>query len=143
MNRGQGREIRNTEHDYKDLRRIKAWIPITGRSIQHKNVGFLFKVSDNSEYQEDFFPICRQRQREKDSTRKSGSLRTLNLQVLGILLDISFRTQSRALVGLDENPLIDSKVSGVEFESRASDTLISKDSKGKVMVLSNAVTDSN
>lgn len=46
-------------------------------------------------------------------------------------------------MGLDENPLIDSKVSGVEFESRASDTLISKDSKGKVMVLSNAVTDSN
>lgn len=48
--------MRNTEHDDKDLKSIKAWIKITGHSILHQNVGFLFKVSDNSEYQEEFFP---------------------------------------------------------------------------------------
>lgn len=46
-------------------------------------------------------------------------------------------------MGLDENFLIDSKVFGVEFESRVSDILILKDLKGKVMVFLNVVIDFN
>lgn len=94
-----------------------------------KNVGFLFRVSNNSEYQGDFHPICWQRQRGKDSAR-SGYFRRWNLWVLGISLDVCFRDTVQVSGGLGVRILsMIMRSLGVELESRGSGTQIFKKKK--------------
>lgn len=130
-----------SQKDQALIHNFRTFYPI------QKNVGFLFRVSNNSEYQGDFHPICWRRQRGKDSAQ-SGYFRRWNLWVLGISLDVCFRDTVQVSGGLGVRLLsMIMRSLGVELESRASGTQIfkkkKKGSKRRVLMLSNTMTDSS